>query len=1311
MHRSRRAAIRARLLRKARVLRAIRWIALGSLSIVTAFTAGWQGYVRPHFPEYQPHIEAWLSKTLNVPVHIKSIEAGWDQVFPEVRFSQICLDTPHHPCALGAQLLRISIKWWAPWQTHRIYIEQPHGTLQREKNGKLTLAGLPLQAEQDTDPSVLFEHLLNQRYISITNGLLIWNDLTGRTRQLRLTNVEASFDNHFTNHTFKFYARPTPSISAPLEGEFHFRPMGFKPQLSQLYGQGYLRLPKLELAAWTPYVSELNNPIHKGTADINFSFDIQSGRLRYLKTNLDMQHLEGTLNKETIHLRQIKGDILWSESGDLKRGYRGTLTTQNLAMNACNGCINTPLNLEARLLYQTALQIEGAYLKIDALDLPSISLLAQHIPIPRIWRAQFQRRLIQGTIDHLEAHWNNPRSPFLPDRFNIDLKNVGWHSLEQNIPSLKGLSASIIGTPEAGTITLNSSDTQIEWPWLWSRFPDINKLEGQLSWKKSPHLNIALKNIRIDTADGFFTLRGTFSPLHSPKEPGWMQLEGTASLNHAPRLLPYLPLTLPHPLLDWLTQTLEAGKSSAQWRVQGTPHNFPFAEGSPKEFIHIDIDTHHAKLRFAPTWPVLENVSGRVSLHKNRIDIVADRLQTQSLELVTPATISITGLETQNPQFDTHFKTQGSITAGLAYLRSTPMREHIPSLFNSSDIKGHFLTSLKINFPIKTPEKAHFESFSEFNNASTTLSNMPSLTEAHGTLSLNEQGLILSRFEGKLNNEPIQFSVTPHLFDGFSLSAEGNLTPNTLTPWVKPSLSSFFTGQGRWMLNAHLGNIYQKYELFSTLKGIQSSLPAPLAKQADTEKPLYIEFEKINTNKSSWWIKVPDAGFQTRWASNEETNGSSRGHILLGYCRPQPVLPIQGWHVSGQIDGKNMDLPGWLEQRDRLSNSFSMSPKSLLTKPASETWSLPALPLRIDLSLINMESVHPILNQSTFHWKSQPTQAQAQLINSYMSAEMLWKDDSHPFIDINIAHLDIPANEKTDIPANNNSSILKIEAHRPPIGLPPVNMIINQLSYGNVDLGSLKIEAHSEGNAIEIPVFNLSYPDSSLKAVGYWSALGFMHWEGIGTFENTGNLLKRLKLYEGLKNGSGTIKGALQWEGLTPLSNPKSLGGSLELDFKNGQFTQVEPGLAKLLGLSSLQSIPKRLSLDFRDIFSQGFLFNRVSGNMTFERAILRTPSPIKLEGDSANLQIQGYTNLVNETQDFKIQVLPNLSTNIAAATAFLINPLVGGATFFAQKVLQDPFEKAFSYHYSVTGTWSDPVIKSLGRGKPKSSTTPEGNG
>jgi len=49
------------------------------------------------------------------------------------------------------------------------------------------------------------------------------------------------------------------------------------------------------------------------------------------------------------------------------------------------------------------------------------------------------------------------------------------------------------------------------------------------------------------------------------------------------------------------------------------------------------------------------------------------------------------------------------------------------------------------------------------------------------------------------------------------------------------------------------------------------------------------------------------------------------------------------------------------------------------------------------------------------------------------------------------------------------------------------------------------------------------------------------------------------------------------------------MGGGFNVNVESGQFLKADPGIAKLLGVLSLQSLPGGLALDFRDVFSDGF--------------------------------------------------------------------------------------------------------------------------
>ncbi len=129
---------------------------------------------------------------------------------------------------------------------------------------------------------------------------------------------------------------------------------------------------------------------------------------------------------------------------------------------------------------------------------------------------------------------------------------------------------------------------------------------------------------------------------------------------------------------------------------------------------------------------------------------------------------------------------------------------------------------------------------------------------------------------------------------------------------------------------------------------------------------------------------------------------------------------------------------------------------------------------------------------------------------------------------------------------------------------------------------------------------------------------------------------------------------------------------------------KIEPGFGKLLGVLSLQSLPRRISLDFRDVFSEGFAFDEIIGNVRIVNGVMSTDN-LALIGPAAKVNIAGETDLAKETQRLAVRVQPSLSGGVSAGAAllFLANPIVGAAvgagSLLAQKVLKDPIEQMFT--------------------------------
>jgi uncharacterized protein YhdP len=193
---------------------------------------------------------------------------------------------------------------------------------------------------------------------------------------------------------------------------------------------------------------------------------------------------------------------------------------------------------------------------------------------------------------------------------------------------------------------------------------------------------------------------------------------------------------------------------------------------------------------------------------------------------------------------------------------------------------------------------------------------------------------------------------------------------------------------------------------------------------------------------------------------------------------------------------------------------------------------------------------------------------------------------------------------------------------------------------------------------------------------------------------NAGNTLARLGIKEALRDGASKLEGQVQWRGSPLKIDYPSLSGQLNLSTDKGQFLKADPGVGRLIGVLSLQSLPKRLTLDFRDVFSEGFAFDSIRASAQLRNGVVSTQD-FKMRGVNATVLLEGQADLARETQNLRVLVLPEINAGGASVIyGLLANPAIGIGTFLAQLVLREPLAKAFSYEYRVTGTWSDPLVE-----------------
>ena len=263
--------------------------------------------------------------------------------------------------------------------------------------------------------------------------------------------------------------------------------------------------------------------------------------------------------------------------------------------------------------------------------------------------------------------------------------------------------------------------------------------------------------------------------------------------------------------------------------------------------------------------------------------------------------------------------------------------------------------------------------------------------------------------------------------------------------------------------------------------------------------------------------------------------------------------------------------------------------------------------------------------------------------------------------------------------------------------LPSLDIAADQFSYRGKQFGRVEIVAQRAPDSWRIERVAMVNPDVSVSGRGVWQTAPASSTSLDLQLESSdaGKALGRFGYPNLVRGGKAHMQVSAAWAADPMAIDYPSLSGDVQLQADDGQFTEIEPGLGKLVSLMSLQALPRRLTLDFRDVFSKGFQFDRITSAAHVDHGLMNVKE-FKMRGSAAEVEMTGEVDLAKETQNLSVRVVPSLGDSASTVLA-LLNPLLVFPAALAQKILKDPLGHIFAFNYSITGAWVDPKVVKTG--------------
>lgn len=1264
-----------------RPLRVLAWAVVGLYFALGLLVLVLRYFVLPGVDQYRGDIERNLSEALSRPVAIRAIDAHWRRIWPNLRIHGLeILDAEGRP-ALGFDEIEVDIAWASLWHMAphfaRLEIKSPHLDLRRTADGRLFVAGLEIKADE-TSGSGLVDWLQAQDRIVIQDATVTWHDELRQAPELVLTQLNFDLRNRGRRHRFGLTAVPPKALAARLDIRGDFRTDDLEA-LDTWKGEAYAELDYADLSGWRAWVDyPVELPHGNGGLRLWLDFDrtMLMGGTADLRLGRTITRLARDL--PMLDLDRVEGRLAMHREGE---GFQ--LQARRLTLETHKGVRVDPADIDLRWQPATGNRPAHGEASANALDIGALAALAAHLPFDAATRDKLAAYDPRGRLRELQLAWTGEPDALTSYRIKGRFEDLGL-SAQGVVPGFSGLDGRVEGNEKGGTLELASRAAAIELPAVFEDpMVDLATLNATAEWTVHDGAVVArLLRASFENADTAGEASGTYGTVDGGL--GNIDLNAKLTRGSGGVVWRYMPLVVGAEVRQWLKESISGGAASATLRLKGDLDRFPFRDGSG--IFEVKGPFQGASLRYVPGWPAFEDVDGDLLFVGARMRIRAQRAKLWNVQLAD-VKAEIADLDAKDVTMAVTGTAKGPTADFLRFIDSSPVGGYIDRVTEGMKAGGNGELRLRLDLPFNHIDDTRVDgNFRLTDNDLVYYEGLPPASNINGELHFTGSGIEARKIRGVMLGAPVSVDIGTE--NGkVALQASGTVGIPALRQFYPHPVFEHLSGSAPWNGTIRVKKRNAEVRIESSLVGISSSLPDPFNKTTGDPLPLAFTF-RPEDDQQQFDIALGNA---VRAQVVRRNDAIERGVIAIS--RPDAQLPARGILLA--VGAKQLDADVWRELANR-KGIGSTGPGNGNTGLSVSQVDLRADELKIFGRPINALQLSGGYQGDT--WKMDIKSREA-------AGRLEWT--SQPGGDRLLGRLSrLDLADSGAAPANEPPPPVVERTER----LPAIDLTVDHFLLHGRELGEMRLLAENAAGLWNAG-FQIRNSDGDLAGTGQWqmpqpaqparTALSFNL-----NAHNVENMLERLGYPNAIRRGVATIGGKLYWAGDPTSFDYKTLGGMLAVEAERGQFKKLEPGVGRLLGILSLQSLPRRISLDFRDIFSEGFAFDSIEGHVGVYSGILNT-ADLEIDGPAATVYMNGSVDLVRETQDLRVRVQPTIGETVATGV-LLINPAVGATAWLMNKMFGNPLDKVFSFDYAVTGSWADPKVEKISVQGPGIALRPE---
>ena len=1311
-----------------------RWV-VGALAVfwllVFVLWGALHAFIVPRIGEYREALQQQASQAVGLPVQIAQVRATGGWLVPWFDLEQVSWADAQGQEVLRVPRVRVAVSPLSllRGKLDQLVVESPQLAVRRDANGHVWVAGIDVSAPSG-DNSAVMDALFAQPEWLVHEGRITWrDDLRVESKELVLSDVSMVMQNAWHAHRFELTFTPPVALSKPVTGKASFTQAWFTRagDVQTWHGEVFADLPYIDVKALREWVSfERGVRVDDGTGTVRLWADVAHGQWVGATADVALDAVNVRLGEtlQPLRLNKVSGRVgaRWSQD-------ETEVSSQDLVFDTQEG-EHWPGG-ELRVRWQGNHFTSGA-LHADRLDLQALAQVSQRLPVSDEVRRVLSQAQPQGQVNQLKANWSttgeaDSASLHFSARGNV--KELHWlrdttpESPLANVPGIEGATIEFDVTQQGGKARMAVKNGSLTLP-VGLEDPKLvlDDAFAIVSWhlKDQGHVAVQVHQGRVANEDAAGEFSGTWHTSEGEARlPGVLDLTVNLTRAKAQRAHRYLPEVLPADVRHYVADAVKDGEASAvKLRLRGDLKDMPFDDPKQGEFkasvkltkgVYAYVPTKSNKPE--DTWPALTDIDGELVFERSAMRfkgathlVGAPHVLWQNVDVHIP-NLAQTVVQVRG-------EAKGPLAEVLAVVQKSALNDLIGKVLDKSQATGDAQYKLALNLPIQaliTSQVSGSVKFAE--NDLQIIPGTPVISKAKGQLQFSEKGFDLTEVRGQLLGGEARLAGGLSFAQGNSaspvqLKIEGEATADGLRQAKElgflSKLAQQAKGKSRYVFQLGLLGGQPQWSVQSDLDGLALSLPAPLNKAAAAKLPLRVESQltpeslRPKSKVQQDQIKVA-VGKQVQVMYVRDVS-TPRARVVSGTMSVGSVndLPMREGVVSLSLQLPFVDLDAWSQVLNQSTGAKWVKVKSkTIGLEASGEGAQDYLPnvlnikadqLKVSERMVNAVTASGTRRGDLWHFDVAATELRGAIEvrppNGNAPAQLYAR----------LAYLVIPPSMVQDV-----ESLLSEQ----PSSIPALDIVVDDLTLRNKKLGRLEIEAINRPgtNATRewrLNKFNATLPEATLMAHGNWAAEGKKTRRTQFKFgldiRDAGKLLARLGTPNALKDGAGRLEGEVSWQGSPITLDYPSMQGRMNLKVEKGQFLKAEPGVARLLGVLNLQALPRRFTLDFDDLFSDGFAFDFVRGDVRIERGIAYTNN-LQMKGVVAGALIEGNVDLANETQDLKVVVVPEINTGTASLYMATINPLIGLTSYLAQAVLSKPLIKAGTMEFHVDGSWTNPRV------------------